>query len=174
MAKVDAITISQNMIRRENENKREEIYQLAKNLGYSVEVVTDNPEITEDENFHRKEKEEKEEQTAMENRRRRNQEILEKKDKERMETHETRITGEDTLRARDILDTIAVLNGQNGIGVEDFIKSIKRSEMRCSQPNILLHFIIAHRIKVPAEKSIRFTPIAFGCNSTYSMHYDRT
>ena len=33
----------------------EEIFELAKDLDYSGEVITDNPEITEDENLHRKE-----------------------------------------------------------------------------------------------------------------------
>ena len=45
MVKVNAITICQNILRRENENRMEELSKLAKNLGYSGEMVTDNPEI---------------------------------------------------------------------------------------------------------------------------------
>ena len=41
----------------------EEIFKLAKNLVYSGEVVTDDPEITEDQKLHRKE----DEQTPVEN-----------------------------------------------------------------------------------------------------------
>ena len=50
-------------------------------------------------------------------------------------------------------------NEQDDVGVEDFIRSIKRAKLHCSQPNILLDFIIAQKIKGLAEKTIRFIPI---------------
>ena len=103
------------------------------------------------------EKKEEKELTAVEKRRRRNKKIFEKKEK--TETDETRITGEDMPKAKDILDTITVLNGQDDVGVDDFIKSTKSAKLRCSQPNILLDFIIAQRIKGSAEKAVRFIPI---------------
>ena len=57
IAKIEAITIGQNMQKRKNENRMEEISKLAKNLGYLGEVVTDSPDKTEDENLRQKEEE---------------------------------------------------------------------------------------------------------------------
>ena len=59
----------------------EEISKLAKNLGYSEEMVMDNSDITEDKNLLKKKQEK--EKIAVENRRRRNQKIFEKKRKKR-------------------------------------------------------------------------------------------
>ena len=84
-----------------------------------------------------------------------------RKKKERIETYGTRITGEDTLKATDILNTITVLNGRDDIGLENFIRGIKRAKLRCSLRNIILDFIIAQSIKASAEKAVRFIPIDF-------------
>ena len=40
------------------------------------------------------------------------------------------MTGEDKLKAKDILETITVLNRQDDVGVEDFIRSIQRAKLR--------------------------------------------
>ena len=51
------------------------------------------------------------------------------------------------------------MNGQDDIGVEDFVKSVKRARMKTTQPNLLLDLIIAKKIQGLAEKAIRFQQI---------------
>ena len=102
-----------------------------------------------------------EEQHAVENRRRRNQQILEARERQRgpyFSPVAPRLE-EETLKAIDILDTIKILKGQDDIGVEDFIKNIKRAKIRCSQPYILLDIILVQKVKGLAEKAIRFISI---------------
>ena len=53
------------------------------------------------------------------------------------------------------VEIIKTLNGQDDIGVEDFIKNVKRARDRCHQPSILLDLIISKRIQGAAEKALR-------------------
>ena len=69
------------------------------------------------------------------------------------------------LSAKDIVRTIEILPGKDDSGTEDFIKSIKRATLRCSQLDLLLDFKIAEKIQDQAKRSIRFIPI---------NHYDAT
>lgn len=63
------------------------------------------------------------------------------------------------LPAKDIVRTIEVLKGKDDCGVEDFIRTVKRARKRCSQPDLLLDFIIAEKIIDSAKRSIRFITI---------------
>ena len=60
--------------------------------------------------------------------------------------------------AKDIVSTIEILLEKDDNGTEDVIKSIKRGKLRCSQPDLLLDFIIAEKIQDQAKRSIRFIP----------------
>ena len=64
-----------------------------------------------------------------------------------------------SISVNDIIRTIEELKGRYDIGVEDFIKTVKRAQMRCSQPDLLLDFVIAEKIKDQAKRAIRFNPI---------------
>ena len=51
------------------------------------------------------------------------------------------------------------ISGQDDIGVEDFIKIVKKAKSRCSQQALLLDYIIAEKIINHAERAIRYTQI---------------
>ena len=53
------------------------------------------------------------------------------------------------------------------MGVEDLIKIVSRMKTQCSQPQLLLDFIIAEKITGNAEKAIRYTSI-----NTFSELYE--
>ena len=61
--------------------------------------------------------------------------------------------------AKDVVRTIKPINGRDDIGVEDFIRSVKKARRRCSQPELLLDFIIAEKITQQAEKALRYIKI---------------
>ena len=50
-------------------------------------------------------------------------------------------------------------NRENDIGVEEFIRRIKRAQLRCTQPHALLDMIISERIGENADKAITFMEI---------------
>ena len=61
--------------------------------------------------------------------------------------------------AKDVIRTIKPINGRDEIGVEDFTRSVKKARKRCSQPELLLDFIIAEKITQQAEKALRYIKI---------------
>lgn len=61
--------------------------------------------------------------------------------------------------AKDIVRTIRALNGKDDIGVEDFIKAVKRARAQCNEEDLLLGLIIAEKIADQAERSIRHLAI---------------
>ena len=61
--------------------------------------------------------------------------------------------------AKDIIRTVESLNGHDDVGVYDFIKSVKRAKLRCSQPSLLLEYILTEKITGSAKRSIRHTHI---------------
>ena len=63
------------------------------------------------------------------------------------------------MNAKLAIETIKTLNGQDDMGVEDFVKTIKKAKFRCSEPEILLDLILAKKIIGNAEKAIRYIPI---------------
>jgi hypothetical protein len=50
---------------------------------------------------------------------------------------------------------IPVLNGQDDIGVEGFIKRVKKARSECKEKRALLRLILTERIVGEAERSIR-------------------
>ena len=60
------------------------------------------------------------------------------------------------LIAKDVIRAIKPINGRDDMGVENFIKSVKKWRKRCSQPELLLDYIIAEKITQQAEKAIRY------------------
>ena len=62
-----------------------------------------------------------------------------------------------TIPAKEIIRTIRTLTGHDDIGVEDFIRSVERAQEKCSQPDLLLDFILAEKITQNAERAITTT-----------------
>ena len=167
IGQISALTLKTDNLSQQNNNRMEEISSLANKMGFPSEAISDYPELTEAEDIKNLEEknikslEDLKIQHSVENRRRRNQQILEAREKQKdpyFSPTAPRLE-EETLKAKDILDTITILKGQDDIGGEDFIKNIKRAKIRCSQPHILLDFILAQKVKGLAEKAIRFIPI---------------
>ena len=61
--------------------------------------------------------------------------------------------------AKDILRMVEILNGHDHVGVYDFIKSVKRAKLRCSQPSLLLDYVLTEKITGSTKRSIRHTHI---------------
>lgn len=68
-------------------------------------------------------------------------------------------TGIVSVAAKDLVRTVEILNGQDDVGVQDFIRSVKRAKARCSQPELLLDFIVTERIVGNAKRAIRYAII---------------
>ena len=77
------------------------------------------------------------------------------------------IDEEGRIKAETAIETIRGINGQDDIGIEDFIKTVKKAKTRCTQTNLLLDLIIAKKITGFAEKSIRYLQI-----NSYEDLYD--
>lgn len=45
---------------------------------------------------------------------------------------------------KNIIRTVEILNGQDDIGVQDFVQNVKKAKQRCSKPELLLDFIIRY------------------------------
>ncbi|XP_043604522.1 uncharacterized protein LOC122577321 [Bombus pyrosoma] len=63
------------------------------------------------------------------------------------------------LSAEDAIRYVPTLNGDDDIGVENFIKEVRAMRMRCSQKDLLLKAIKIDKIVGKAAQSIRNTPI---------------
>ena len=63
------------------------------------------------------------------------------------------------LSAKDAIRYIPILNGDDDVGVEDFIKEVRDMRMRCSQKDLLLKVIKIDKIVGRAAQSIRNIPI---------------
>lgn len=66
---------------------------------------------------------------------------------------------ENQISARDAIRAIKPLNGQDDAGVEEFIRKVEKIRQQCSQPDLLLDFILAEKIQQQAERAIRFNDI---------------
>lgn len=65
-----------------------------------------------------------------------------------------------TLSAEHAIRYIPTLNGDDGVGVEDFIKEVNAIRRRCSEKDLLLKAIKINKIVGKAAQSIRNIPIA--------------
>lgn len=63
------------------------------------------------------------------------------------------------VSAKDIVRTIEVLKGKDDCGVENFIRCVKHGRKRCSQPELLLDFILAEKMTDSAKRAIHFITI---------------
>ncbi|XP_043593020.1 uncharacterized protein LOC122572288 [Bombus pyrosoma] len=63
------------------------------------------------------------------------------------------------LSAKDAIRYIPILNGDDDVGVEDFIKEVHTMRMRCSQRDLLLKAIKVDKIVGKAARNIRNIPI---------------
>lgn len=65
----------------------------------------------------------------------------------------------ETFPASEIIRTIEILNGQDDVGVQDFILNVKRAISKCSQPGLLLDFVKTEKILGNAKRAIRHCPV---------------
>ena len=151
---VTAIALNIEALKIENDNRIKEIQKITKGLGYSAELETDNRQIIDDND--EVSQEELEERAAIERQHIRNENII-----RQQRNHQSSVTPLEEVRinAKLAVKIIKTINGQNDIGVEDFMKNVKRARDRCNQPSILLDLIISKRIQGAEEKAIRYTPI---------------
>ena len=76
---------------------------------------------------------------------------------ERME--QERNLADDNISARDAIRDIKPLIGQDDARVEEFIRTVQRLRQQCSQPDLLLDFILAEEIQQKAERAIHLNEI---------------
>ena len=158
LAQMKSLTFSFNMLKRENDNRIEEIYKLAKKVGCSGEVETDK-ETTQ--------RQEVTNETTQENLRFRNESIYAESNVRFPVPSASHIVEDERIKAEIAIETICGINGQDDIGIEDFIKTVKKAKDRFAQPNLLLDLIIAKKITGFAEKLIRYLQI-----NSYEDLYD--
>lgn len=70
----------------------------------------------------------------------------------RLETPQQRV--DLLVSAKEIIRTVEPINGQDGVGTQDLIKTVKRARLRCSKPDMLLDFLFAEKIVDRAKRSI--------------------
>ena len=58
------------------------------------------------------------------------------------------------MGAKLAIETIKPINGQDDMGVDDFIKTVKRARIRCEEPEILVDLIVAKKITHAQKKAI--------------------
>ena len=61
--------------------------------------------------------------------------------------------------AKSCLDSIPIINGQDDIGVEGFIKRVREARAECREKRALLRLILTQRIIGETERSIRYIGI---------------
>ena len=154
---MESLTFSFNTLKRENENRIEEISKLPKKVGCSGEVETDKEttqrqDVTNDSSSEG----EQENRQAQENLRFRNENTYAEPNVRFPVPSASHIDEERRIKAETAIENIRGINGQDDIGIEDFIKTVKKAKTRRSQPNLLLDLIIAKKITGFAEKSIRY------------------
>ena len=137
-------------------------------VGCSGEVETDREttqrlEVTNDSSSE----EERKDKQAQENLRLRTENIITQPSVRFPVPSAPHIIEEERINAKTAIETIRGINGQDNIGIEDFIKTVKRAKSRCSQTNLLLDLIMANKITAFAEKAIKYLQI-----NSYEDLYD--
>ena len=103
--------------------------------------MTQRPELTNDSSSE----EERQEKQAQENLRFRNENIYAESNVRLHVPSASHIIEEERINAKTMIETIRGINGQDDMGVEDFIKTVKRAKMNCTQQKLLLNLIIAKK-----------------------------
>ena len=153
---MEAITLSLNSLRKENDNRVEEISKLAQRVGCTGEIETDRDGVNL--GFTNDSSTDDEEVQAQERIRERNEQISQRL-KQRHHLPTLYSEEEEKIIAKDAIETIRTLNGRDDMGIEKFIKCVKKAKGRCSQQSLLLDFILAKRISENAERAIRYSTI---------------
>lgn len=63
------------------------------------------------------------------------------------------------FQAKELIRTIEILRGKDDVGTKDFIRGVQRARNRCSQPELLLDFILTEKIQDNAKRAIRYIRI---------------
>ena len=154
--KLSVVETNISILATENDHRTHEIAQLGEKLGMTTKIETDkeeNLEITSD-NEDDEETEPREAPTPAVKNTNSTRNIRENQTNSRSNTDD-----DCNIPAKVIIQMIKPLNGHDDMGVEDFIKNVKKAQKKCSQPLLLLEFILASKIVQQAEKAIRYIPI---------------
>ena len=121
------------MLKRENDNRIEKISKLSVKVGCSGEVETDREmtqrlEVTNDSSSE----EEREDKQVQENLRFKNENIYAESNVRFPVPSASHIIEEGRIKAETAVETIREINGQDDIGTEDFIKTVKKAKIRCT------------------------------------------
>ena len=135
--------ISTRILATENDHRTHEVAQLGEKLGMTTKIETDkeeNLEITYD-NDDEEDTEPKKLPTPVVKNTNNTRNI-----KENQTNSRSNINDDCNIPAEVIIEMIKPLNRHDDMGVEDFIKSVKKAQKKCSQPLLLLEFILASKI----------------------------
>ena len=125
LAQMESLTFSFNTLKRENENRIEEISKLAKKVGCSGGVETDKETKQRKDVMNYSSSEgEQENRQAQENVRVRNENIYAESNVRFPVPSASHIDEEGRIKAETAIETIRGINGQGDIGIEDFIKTV--------------------------------------------------
>ena len=88
---------------------------------------------------------EQEEKQAQENLRLSNEKILTQPPVRCLAPSAPHVVEKERINAITMIETIRGINGQDDMGVEDFIKTVKKTKIHCTQQKLLLNLIIAKK-----------------------------
>lgn len=140
------------ILAKENEKRMREGQEILKRIGIKGNIQTDTEGTNEGKMTEDKDSDDEQAKLRL---RTRNESIL--RSRQQLETQALHY--QDGIPAKEIIRAIKPINGQDDMGVEDFIKIVMRMKNQCSQPQLLLDFILAEKINGNADKAIRYTPI---------------
>lgn len=140
------------ILAKENEKRMREGQEILKRIGIKGNIQTDTEGTNEGKMTEDKDSDDEQAKLRL---RTRNESIL----RSRQQLEPQALHYQDGIPAKEIIRAIKPINGQDDMGVEDFIKIVMRMKNQCSQPQLLLDFILAEKINGNADKAIRYTPI---------------
>ena len=145
---IENITI----LSQENENRLHEGQEVLKQIGIQGEILTDREQINE---TNMTEDVDSEEEKSEQRVRHRNEMIM--RNRQATVAQESPVRRIEGIQAKDAIRVIKSINGQHDMGVEDFIKTILRIKNQCSQPQLLLDFILAEKITITLNHTYNLT-----------------
>ena len=149
-------TLTENItiLSQENEKRLHEGQEILKRIGIQGAILTDREQINE---TNMTEDVDAEEEESVQRIRHMNEMIM--RNRQATVAQESPVRRIEGIQAKDAIRAIKSINGQDDMGIEDFIRTILRIKNQCSQPQLLLDFILAENITGNAEKAIRYTTI---------------
>ena len=129
LAQIESLTFSFKTLKRKNQNRIEEISSLVKKVGCSGEVETDK-ETTERQDVTNDSSSEGEQENrqAQANLRFRSENIDAEPNVRFPVPSESHIDEKGRIKAETAIETIRGINVQDDIGIEDFIKTVKKAK----------------------------------------------